>query len=412
MRPATRPRVQGWRVPASHTRLPPPRPALGFNFPGPGADDDDSAASLPGLSTGAVRPPRPVAAAVDSLLLLRGSMFDGEGDAPGAAAAAFLRAVAAPPSTRGDGTAVAASAAALATALTARTPVPPSWRAWLADAAIVGRNNGVAAAAARGDTPSGAAAAALSHDLRILTTLAFTGAEAESWADTARQRAAPGWAAALGGVVGGGDDAGGAAWPAPPRRRATLHPPLTRADRAARTAHLLSLSDWSDATDALIATWSACGAGNVGSFALFEWAKGRLTPAAEDSGGGDTDDASAPPPHPWADVAAAAASWAADDAATPCADGRHAVLVEAGESTTSLWGALCRDATLLASGARLVRVPGGSSADWRGLARACRAHPRARWVAVCDGVVGGDADAGAVVRGGVAPNVALVAVRS
>lgn len=330
-------------------------------------------------------------------------MFDGEGDAPGAAAAAFLRAVAAPPSTRGDGTAVAASAAALASALTSRTPAPPSWRAWLADAVVVGRNNGVAAATARGETPSGAASAALSHDLRILTTLAFTGTEAEAWADTARQRAAPGWAAALGGIVGGGGETA-AAWPPPPPRRATLHPPLTRADRAARVAHLLSLPDWSDATDELIATWAACGAGNVGSFALFEWGKGRLTPAPED-GGGDTDDASAPPPHPWAGVAASAASWAAGEAGTP-----GPVLVEAGETTTTtLWDGLCRDATLLASGARLIRVPAGPSADWRGLARAARAHPRARWVAVCDGVGG---DAGAVVRGGVAPNVALVAVKS
>jgi hypothetical protein len=368
-------------------------PALGFDSLGP-ADPSATATARAAL------------AALDALLVLDGPLFVGDG--PGAAAASLVRAAAAAP--RGD---VRRPAAALAASLAARA-TSPGWPAFLADAIVVGRNNPLAAAAARGDAARAPARAAVAADLALLPALAFNGADAVGWAASCGggvPRPGPEWGAALAAVVDGEPAAGACArFPAdaPPPPPACLGPPLTRGERAALAARLTATGDagWDSHLPWLEAVWAAAGAGNVGTTALFEWDGGRLLPSADDAAPGGAR-ASA---DPWAPLAAALAAWASDPAAdAPFAGGaRVAVEPAAPGGGPTLWASVRAAPTLLTSGARLVRVPGGPGVDWRALGAALRSHPRARWVAVCDGA-GADAGADAALRGSLPPHAVLVA---
>ena len=82
----------------------------------------------------------------------------------------------------------------------------------------------------------------------------------------------------------------------------------------------------------------------------------------------------------------------------------------------SLWDGLRTSPVLLASGARLVRLPAvnsssGGTLPLRGLWRALRLHPRARWIVVSDSFPpqgsGGGGEAALAMEGELPPGVAL-----
>ena len=251
-----------------------------------------------------------------------------------------------------------------------------------------------------------------------------------------------------------------------------LLPPLSRAQRARAAFSLSSHGNWADGAPDLISLWSRHGSGNVGSYFAFEWNPSSnpnlITPSAEDRGGGVVsgnnekfDGAAAAA---WEPVASRLAAWARGDRLSPFDGGAFAARLELPpssfsqrgsgsggdesdddddkdkekkkdkkkkqkeESSTSssssstsplpslsLWDGLRTSPVLLASGARLVRLPavgsnnGSSSLPLRSLWRALRLHPRARWVVVSDSFPpgGGSGEAAVAMEGELPPGVAL-----
>ena len=261
-----------------------------------------------------------------------------------------------------------------------------------------------------------------------------------------------------------------------------LLPPLSRAQRSRAALSLSSHRSWADGAPDLISLWSRHGSGNVGSYFAFEWnpssSPNLITPSAEDRGGGvvfgneKVDGAAAAA---WEHVASRLAAWARGDRMSPFDGGAFAARLELppssfrergsgggggdgsgggdgggdesddddkdkekkkdkkkkkseGEATSSsstsplpslsLWDGLRTSPVLLASGARLVRLPavgngsGGNSLPLRSLWRALRLHPRARWVVVSDSFPsgssgGGGGEAAMAMEGELPPGVAL-----
>ena len=252
----------------------------------------------------------------------------------------------------------------------------------------------------------------------------------------------------------------------PPSPR--LLPPLTRAQRARAAASLSSHRRWADGAPELIALWSAHGSGNVGSYFAFEWnpnsSPNSIAPCVEDRGGGAPAGAGAGAGGEemggtaaalWAPVASGLAAWARGDRLAPFDGGSFAARVEAppsslgggggggdsgdnekdekkkkkkegggGSSSSSaspspslsLWDGLRTSPVLLASGARLVRLPAAgnqSSLPLRALWRALRLHPRARWVVVSDDfpLASSGGEAALAMEGELPPGVSLAVRR-
>jgi len=252
----------------------------------------------------------------------------------------------------------------------------------------------------------------------------------------------------------------------PPSPR--LLPPLTRAQRARAAASLSSHRRWADGAPELIALWSAHGSGNIGSYFAFEWnpnsSPNSIAPCAEDRGGGAPAGAGAGAGGEemggtaaalWAPVASGLAAWARGDRLAPFDGGSFAARVEAppsslgggggggdsgdnekdekkkkkkegggGSSSSSaspspslsLWDGLRTSPVLLASGARLVRLPAAgnqSSLPLRALWRALRLHPRARWVVVSDDfpLASSGGEAALAMEGELPPGVSLAVRR-
>lgn len=265
---------------------------------------------------------------------------------------------------------------------------------------------------------------------------------------------------------GGGGGESASATPSP-----RLLPPLTRGQRAAAARALSSRARWADGAPELIALWSRHGAGNVGSYFAFEWnssSPSLIVPTAEDRGGGMTAAESSKllvggggaAAALWDPVAQRLAAWARGDRLAPFDAGCFAARLEVPPSSLaergrgsgdesddgekkkkkkekkkeqggsfsssssaspcpslSLWDGLRTSPVLLASGARLVRLPAVSSSSssssqtlpLRSLWRALRLHPRARWVVVSDSFPagGGGGEAALAMEGELPPGVAL-----
>ena len=321
-----------------------------------------------------------------------------------------------------------------------------------------------------------AAGAALAADLAALQSLAFDGATAAAWvrgSDPAVPRA---WLDAVAAAVDGGSGGGGEEAKeeeeedsekrvvSPPSPR--LLPPLTRSQRARAARALSSRARWADGAPDLIALWSRHGAGNVGSYFAFEWnpsssSQNLVVPSADDRGGGvrQAGENLGAAAAVWDPVASRLAAWARGDRLAPFDGGRFAARLEAPPSSLSergghrsegdggdekkkekerskkkekgeqsfsssasaspslsLWDGLRTSPVLLASGARLVRLPAvnsssGGTLPLRGLWRALRLHPRARWIVVSDSFPpqgsGGGGEAALAMEGELPPGVAL-----
>ena len=266
--------------------------------------------------------------------------------------------------------------------------------------------------------------------------------------------------------------------PSPPPPSPRLLPPLTRAQRSAAASSLASRARWADGAPELISLWSRHGSGNVGSYFAFEWNPNSptfVTPSAEDKGGGavslplgGSEKFGGAAATLWDPVASRLAAWARGDRLAPFDGGEFAARLEVPPSSLvgvsresggdgddddddekkrkkeekknkkkegeegansssstspspslSLWDGLRTSPVLLASGARIVRLPASNSKDssasnlqqLRALWRALRLHPRCRWVVVSDSFPstgsGGGGEAGMAMEGELPPGVAL-----